>query len=201
MLQSDEIIAVSGATRSGSSLMMRLLAAAGVPTIHELDHSMEHSGMVRLATGDAAWLAGAEGHAVKLLDITHYPPPAGRKYRVIWMNRDPHEQAKSQLKFMNYLQPGIADIRRETVRALAGSIKHDRHIEQRLWANKFKAKLLEINFEDLLLRRIGACTAVTDFIGLHPSAIEKMLPLIVNRQATNYPGMLEFALMGKDPNA
>lgn len=181
--------------------MMKLLAAAGVPTLHEFATSMEHSGQISLATGDSAWMDKAEGKAVKLLDISKFPPPVGRKYRVIWMNRDPHEQAKSQLKFLDYLGFSGVTQDRQTVRRIAGSLKHARGIELATWRGRYRAPVLEISFEDLLAYRAAATMKVIGYLNLPARAQDAMLPLIVHRAPTNYPGLLEVALMGKDPNA
>ena len=204
-MDNSAIIAVSGSSRSGSSLMMKLLQAAGIPGLWDMFQSFEHSGMMGLPLGDYAWLDGAEGKCVKLLDITKFPPPVGRSYRVIYMTRNVHEQALSQVKFLAYMGviPRSETANRALVRKMAASIKHDRGRDLSAWNTKYRAPVLIVSFEDLLAlpRRAGVCANITDFLGLKPAVVDRMAPLIINRSAANYPGLMEIALMGRDPNA
>ena len=102
----DYITVVSGAPRSGTSLMMRMLAAGGIPALtdgqrppdaHNPHGYFEYSPVKRLALGDAAsWIEAARGQAVKVIYrlLTHLPPRMS--YRIVFMERDLEEVFASQ---------------------------------------------------------------------------------------------------------
>jgi hypothetical protein len=102
----DYVTVVSGAPRSGTSLMMRMLEAGGIPALtdaqrppdaHNPHGYFEYSPVKRLALGDAAsWIEAARGQAVKIIYrlLTHLPPHMS--YRIVFMERDLEEVFASQ---------------------------------------------------------------------------------------------------------
>jgi LPS sulfotransferase NodH len=102
----DYVTVVSGAPRSGTSLMMRMLAAGGIPAltdgqrppdVHNPHGYFEYRPVKRLALGDAAsWIESARGHAVKVIYrlLTYLPPRMS--YRIVFMERDWEEVFASQ---------------------------------------------------------------------------------------------------------
>jgi LPS sulfotransferase NodH len=102
----DYVTVVSGAPRSGTSLMMRMLEAGGIPALtdgqrppdaHNPHGYFEYSPVKRLALGDAAsWIEAARGQAVKIIYrlLMHLPPHM--TYRIIFMERDLAEVFASQ---------------------------------------------------------------------------------------------------------
>ncbi len=102
----DYVTVVSGAPRSGTSLMMRMLQAGGIPALtdgqrppdaHNPHGYFEYSPVKRLALGDAAsWIEAARGHAVKIIYrlLMHLPPRMS--YRIVFMERDLEEVFASQ---------------------------------------------------------------------------------------------------------
>jgi hypothetical protein len=100
------ITVVSGLPRSGTSLMMQMLAAGGLPALTDKlrppDESnprgyFEFEPVKRLRT-DTAWLAQAPGHAVKVIHLLlRELPTDGRfQYRVLFMKRPIEEVLASQ---------------------------------------------------------------------------------------------------------
>ena len=98
----DLIIMVAGLGRCGSSLVMQMLSAAGVPCIgtfpgfEVLDHHRHR------ADDPHAWAAIAARKAVKVLDPQLAPPPPGYAYRTIILQRDHAQQADSMLKLIDH---------------------------------------------------------------------------------------------------
>ena len=98
------ITIVSGLPRSGTSLVMQMLAAGGVKLFADgarvADAANprgyhEHAKVMGLAR-DAAWLGEACGHAVKIVaPLLPFLPP-GQTYRVIFVERDLEEVLASQ---------------------------------------------------------------------------------------------------------
>ena len=100
----DYVTVVSGAPRSGTSLMMRMLAAGGIPALtdgqrppdaHNPHGYFEYSPVKRLAE-DASWIEAARGKAVKIIYrlLAHLPPRMS--YRIVFMQRDLEEVFASQ---------------------------------------------------------------------------------------------------------
>lgn len=111
----EAITVVSGMPRSGTSLMMRILGAAGVPLLvdgvraPDADNPHGYFELERvkaLPSGDSAWLAEAAGKAVKIIyRLLPYLPPALR-YDVVFMDRSWAEILRSQEKMVARLGTG-----------------------------------------------------------------------------------------------
>lgn len=103
-LASVSLVVVTGLPRSGTSMVMQMLAAAGVPPYtdgaREADASnpegyLEAERVTRLAY-ESAWLPEADGHALKVVAplLPHLPP--GPTYRAVLIERDLGEVLRSQ---------------------------------------------------------------------------------------------------------
>ena len=100
----DYVTVVSGAPRSGTSLMMRMLEAGGIPALtdgqrppdaHNPHGYFEYSPVKRLAD-DASWIEAARGQAVKIIYRLLMHLPLRMSYRVVFMERDLEEVFASQ---------------------------------------------------------------------------------------------------------
>ncbi len=102
----DVITVVSGLPRSGTSLMMQMLAAGGLPPLVDdlrpPDENnprgyFEFAPVKRLRT-DRSWLEKARGHAVKVIHVLLRELPTDQpfSYRVILMKRPMEEILASQ---------------------------------------------------------------------------------------------------------
>jgi hypothetical protein len=100
----DVITIVSGLPRSGTSLMMQILEAGGLPIlkddIREADtdnpkgyYEFER---VKQVAQDQAWLQDARGKAVKMVSALLLDLPGRYTYRVIFMRRKMEEILASQ---------------------------------------------------------------------------------------------------------
>jgi len=100
----EPIIVVSGLPRSGTSLMMQMLDAAGLPLkTDDLRESDEHNPRgyfewepIKRLSEDPACIDQASGHVVKVVSSQIGHLPADRRYRVIWMSRTLEEIVVSQ---------------------------------------------------------------------------------------------------------
>ncbi len=98
------VVIVSGAPRSGTSLMMRVLEVAGLaplcddarPPDADNPHGYYELEAVKRTAEDAGWLCCASGRAVKVVQPLLRHLPSDRRYRVILMRRDPDAVARSQ---------------------------------------------------------------------------------------------------------
>lgn len=95
---------VSGLPRSGTSMMMQMIAAGGIPplvdNIREADidnpkgyYEFER---VKQVKEDQGWLAEAQGKVVKMVYRLLYDLPSSYSYRVVFMTRDLDEVIASQ---------------------------------------------------------------------------------------------------------
>jgi hypothetical protein len=102
----DYITIVSGLPRSGTSLMMQMLQAGGLPALTDGLRSadennprgyLEFEPAKRLRT-DRSWLPQARGHAVKIVHLLLHELPldGSLAYRIIFMQRPIEEVLASQ---------------------------------------------------------------------------------------------------------
>jgi hypothetical protein len=100
---------VSGLPRSGTSLMMSMLAAGGLEVL--TDHIrtpdddnpvgyFEFEEVKKLIQGQHAWLKEANGKAVKVISTLLPYLPDGYHYRIIFMHRPLQEVLASQRKML-----------------------------------------------------------------------------------------------------
>jgi LPS sulfotransferase NodH len=103
------IILVSGLPRSGTSMMMKMLEAGGVTpltdNIRTADQDnpkgyYEFERAKKLRQGDDAWLAQAEGKAVKTISALLEHLPDSYHYKVFFMRRAMPEIMASQKKML-----------------------------------------------------------------------------------------------------
>lgn len=102
----DFITVVSGLPRSGTSLMMQMLAAGGVPPITDHRRAADESNprgyfefeAVKQLRTDRSWVEQARGHAVKVIHLLlrELPVEGDLRYRVIFMRRPIEEVLASQ---------------------------------------------------------------------------------------------------------
>lgn len=105
----NTVVVVSGLPRSGTSMMMKMLEAGGLPILTDglraadSDNPKgyyEFERVKQLPKGDTAWLPDAQGKAVKVIAalLEHLPP--GYHYKVIFMQRRMAEILASQRKML-----------------------------------------------------------------------------------------------------
>lgn len=103
------ITIVSGLPRSGTSLMMSMLAAGGLEVL--TDHLrtpdddnpagyFELEEVKKLVKGERSWLAGSNGKAVKVVSTLLPYLPDGYRYRIIFMRRAMDEVLASQRRML-----------------------------------------------------------------------------------------------------
>lgn len=99
------ITVVSGLPRSGTSLMMQMLAAGGVPALSDGQRRADEDNprgyfeleATKRTRTDASWLLRATGHAVKVIHVhLRDLPLEGHHYRVLLMQRELREVLSSQ---------------------------------------------------------------------------------------------------------
>ncbi|HRQ36531.1 MAG TPA: sulfotransferase domain-containing protein [Chloroflexota bacterium] len=103
------IVIVSGLPRSGTSMLMKMLEAGGIPPLTDQIRAAdddnpkgyyEFERVKQLDKGDTAWVAEARGKAVKVISQLLRHLPADQEYRVIFMRRNMDEILASQKKML-----------------------------------------------------------------------------------------------------
>jgi hypothetical protein len=107
----EPIIVVSGLPRSGTSMMMKMLAEGGLPVVtDELRRAdddnpngyFELEVVRQLKEGNFVWLKEANGKALKVISaLLEYLPPDYR-YKIIFMERESKETLASQKKMLEH---------------------------------------------------------------------------------------------------
>jgi len=123
----SSLVVVSGLPRSGTSLMMQLLAAGGLaltcdgeraPDAHNPRGYFEDARVKRLRR-EARWVADAAvaGTALKVVAPLLPSLPVGPHYCVIWMQRDWAELSRSQKAMLGTGEPEASEAEETELRA------------------------------------------------------------------------------------
>jgi hypothetical protein len=102
------ITVVSGLPRSGTSLMMQMLSAGGMSVLTDGERQADTDNprgyfeweRIKLLPKQPDCIAEAEGKVVKVISQLLFALPAGREYRVIFMQRPLPEVVASQAEMI-----------------------------------------------------------------------------------------------------
>jgi len=172
------ITIVSGLPRSGTSMMMQMLAAGGiVPYSDGLRQSdsdnpngyFEHESAARLASNNL-WLPEARGQVVKIVAPLLPHLLLSEAYSVIMMYRDLDEVLASQRTMLDRLgRPGAA----LSDQALATALNRQMETVHHWLAAHPAVRLLPIRYRDILLAPHTAAARIAAFLN-RPLDIEAM---------------------------
>ncbi|HEX2991798.1 MAG TPA: sulfotransferase [Anaerolineales bacterium] len=173
------VIVVSGLPRSGTSMMMKMLAEGGLTIVTDELRSpdddnpngyFELEGVKQLAGGRNEWLAEAGGKAVKVISSLLEFLPAAYTYKVIFMEREIREILASQRKMLEH--------RNEA------TVTDDAAIEEQFrkhlaavkpWlARQPNMEMLRISYNELMSNPEPPCRRLIDFT-CAPLDLERML--------------------------
>jgi predicted AlkP superfamily phosphohydrolase/phosphomutase/tetratricopeptide (TPR) repeat protein len=165
------ITVVAGLPRTGTSMMMQMLAAAGLapftdrkrlPDEDNARGYLEHEQVTRLHE-DASWIPEARGKAVKIVaQLLPYLPTKGEHYKVILMHRDLHEVAASQRAMLQRLgRRGAAIAEDRLMRAFTQQL-----VRVQTWLKEHSGiPVLSINYAQALADPAGTAVRVAAFLG------------------------------------
>ncbi|MFI5394381.1 MAG: sulfotransferase family protein [Candidatus Binatia bacterium] len=105
---SETIAVVSGLPRSGTSMVMQMLATGGMPILTDNIRTADEDNpkgyyeleMVKRIEDERAWLADARGKAVKIVSPLLRYLPAGYRYRIVFVHRAINEVLDSQRQML-----------------------------------------------------------------------------------------------------
>ncbi len=105
------VTVVSGLPRSGTSLMMQMMAAGGIPALTDGIRTPDEDNprgyyefeAVKRTRQDPTWLMASHGKVVKMVYRLLYDLPREYEYRVLFLRRDLSEVLASQKKMLRRL--------------------------------------------------------------------------------------------------
>jgi hypothetical protein len=166
------VTVVSGLPRSGTSLMMQMLAAGGVEPLTDLlrppdaDNPRGYFELeaVKRTKHDASWLAEAPGRAVKVIHLLLPDLPPTHDYRVIMMRRPINEVLRSQQAMLE--RSGRAATLPIPLERLARVYGLQLAEVERALSLRPNFRMLKVNYHDCLRQPLGAAAAIGGFLGL-----------------------------------
>jgi len=173
------IIVVSGLPRSGTSMMMKMLAEGGLSTVTDSiriadednpNGYFEFEPVKKLVEGQDKWLEGAGGKTVKVISALLEHLPSRHQYKVLFMEREIKEILASQQKMLHRRgeSPASTDDEMEA------------QFRQHLAATKYwlarqpNMDVLYVDYNRLMGQPDAYGQAIADFIGL-PVDVSRML--------------------------
>ncbi|HTS37000.1 MAG TPA: sulfotransferase domain-containing protein [Candidatus Solibacter sp.] len=164
------ITIVSGLPRSGTSLMMQMLAAGGMPILTDSERQADIDNPrgyhewepIKQLPADPDRIDQAEGKAVKVITQLLLSLPRGRDYKVIFMERPLPEVLASQDEMLKRRGP-IQAVDRES---LAAAFR-DHMKEVAGWLEeREEIPVCRVGYRKLLSDPLCWATTVRDFLGL-----------------------------------
>lgn len=164
------ITVVSGLPRSGTSLMMQMLAAGGMPVLTDSVRAADEDNPrgylefepVKGLARDAGWVAEAEGKAVKVICVLLRELPADYQYRVILMQRDLREVVASQRAMLERSGREGAAVGDQRLLEIFGNEMRDLNT----WlASQGNFEVLEVSYLECLRKPGRAARKVAAFLG------------------------------------
>ena len=165
------IIIVSGLPRSGTSMMMRMLAEGGIPVItDELRRPdsdnpkgyFEFETVRQMSEGSVEWLANSGGKAVKDISALLEYLPTNYAYKIIFLERDVHEILASQRKMLM----------NRNEKEMGNEAEIEAQIQTHLSAMKPwlvrqpNMEVLYVNYNSLMAKPESLCEQITEFLDL-----------------------------------
>jgi len=166
-----EFVVVSGLPRSGTSLMMQMLRAAGIPVMTDgkraadednLEGYWEWEEIKKLPT-DPDVLKQAKGKAVKVISALLPSLPLVHRYKIIYMTR-PMEQVVDSQWAMLARQGKTPSA--EKAHMAATLEQHDKRLRSILAASE-RVKLLEVSYPDLVKNPAPVIEQLAQFLAPH----------------------------------
>lgn len=121
------IYVVSGLPRSGTSMMMRMLTAGGLPALVDERRAADSDNprgyfeldAVKGSASDTSWVRDAPGKVVKVISYLLRHLPTEHRYRVIFMRRELDQVVRSQRVMLDRLGSQVEHDDAEARRLLA----------------------------------------------------------------------------------
>jgi hypothetical protein len=169
--EKEAVVVVSGLPRSGTSMLMSMLDAGGIPPI--TDHIRtadednpkgyyEFERVKALDKGDTAWVSDAQGKSVKVISaLLKYLPPE-YQYKIIYVRRNMQEILASQRKML--VRRGEDPDKVDDAQMAALFEKHVSQVESWL-REQPNIQVLYEHYSDILADPEKEARRIDDFLG------------------------------------
>jgi len=167
----EPIVVVSGLPRSGTSMLMKMLEAGGVPIVTDgvrtadEDNPKGYYEVERVKDlareTDRAWLAEARGKGIKVISFLLKSLPPQFNYRVVFIGREIEEVLASQKKMLAR-RGETDDTPPERMRE---------HFADDLWRARYQLthrpwfEVLEVHYSEVLARPLEGAHGINAFLG------------------------------------
>lgn len=169
---STPVIVVSGLPRSGTSLMMNMLQAGGVPIVTDALRTADDDNpkgyfelerVKQLAKGDVGWVDEAHGKAVKVISALLEHLPRTASYKILFMQRRLPEVLASQRKMLERRGEPTDTIPDATMATL-----FEKHLEKiGAWlAEQPNMAVLYVPYHELAERPGSQLDRIMEFLGM-----------------------------------
>lgn len=166
----EPVTIVSGLPRSGTSMMMKMLDAGGIPPLTDNERTADEDNpkgyyefeRVKQLDTDTAWVTHAQGKAVKVISMLLKKLPSDHSYRIIFMERPLPEVLASQRKMLERRgEP--------TDRVDDGGLglMYEKHLADiRAWLEDTSyVHVLAMPYHDVLTQPVKAVDQIVSFLG------------------------------------
>lgn len=167
----ESVVVVSGLPRSGTSMMMKMLEAGGLPVVTDQIRTADEDNpkgyyeferVKQLPKGDTAWVEESKGKVVKVISALLQHLPEGHTYHVIFVRRHMEEILASQQKML--ARRGEAGDRTDDARMAQLFQKHVQMVEE--WAEaQPHVHVTYLHYSDILADPVHAAAGVNAFLG------------------------------------
>lgn len=164
------ITIVSGLPRSGTSMMMQMINAGGIPSLVDNIRKPDEDNPkgyyefepVKQTKKDASWLDEAPGKVVKMVHMLLLDLPTDRRYRVVFTRRNIKEVVASQNVMLRRHGKGTDDLPEEKIIAMfeAQLAKVDHYLRQHTCF-----EVLPVRYNDVLNDPGPTVEALNAFLG------------------------------------
>lgn len=170
----DEFITVvSGLPRSGTSMMMKMLEAGGIPPVTDELRTADEDNpkgyyeferVKAMDQGDTSWVVNARGKVVKVISalLKHLPP--GEQYRVVFVRRNMPEILASQRKML--IRRGEDPDKMDDAQMARLFEKHLKQTEEWLQGQS-NFRVIYVHYSDILADPRPQIERINSFLGGH----------------------------------
>jgi len=166
-----EVIIVSGLPRSGTSMMMQMLAAGGLTIFTDGNRSADESNpkgyyeadLVKGLATRNRWLHDCDGQVVKVVSPLVQYLPQNVRYKVIYMRRPITEIVRSQSRMLERLGEETTGLDDEQMGKVLRNQAHSAISLFSLHQNP----LLRLAYADVLADPLATASAINEFLGMN----------------------------------
>lgn len=176
------IFIVSGLPRCGTSMMMQMLEAGGIPVITDHIRKADEDNprgyfefeKVKKIKEDSSWLDDCHGKVFKMVSALLYYLPNNKEYKIVFMKRKMDEMLASQNTMLRRKGQGDSVVSDEEM-----AKKLDKHLLKiKTWlAQQRNFNVIYINYNSVIENALTNATNVALFFNL-PIDIAKMVQVV-----------------------